>query len=134
MSFIAVADTHTILWYLYGDPRLSAIAKSFIQTAVRNGSKVAVSSISLVEIGYLVEKGRILSTAFEDVTSTLTDPSQTFEEAPVSRWVADSLRQVSRLSVPDMPDRIIAATGLHFAVPVISRDSKIRAANIQTIR
>jgi len=35
--------------------------------------------------------------------------------------------------VPDLPDRIIAATALHLNVPVISRDSKIQAANLQTV-
>jgi PIN domain nuclease of toxin-antitoxin system len=32
-----------------------------------------------------------------------------------------------------MPDRIVAATALHYGVPVISRDGRIRASNIRTI-
>lgn len=32
-----------------------------------------------------------------------------------------------------MPDRIIAATAIHFGVPVLSRDSRIRASNVRTI-
>jgi len=32
-----------------------------------------------------------------------------------------------------MPDRMIAATALYFNVPVISRDSKILATNLNTI-
>ena len=43
------------------------------------------------------------------------------------------MRQVSRADVPDMPDRIVAATGIYFGVPVISRDGKIRASNVQTV-
>jgi hypothetical protein len=34
---------------------------------------------------------------------------------------------------PDLPDRVIAATALHFGVPVINRDRKIRSSNIETI-
>jgi PIN domain nuclease of toxin-antitoxin system len=41
--------------------------------------------------------------------------------------------QVPRADVPDMPDRIVAATGLYFGIPVISRDRRIRASNIQTV-
>jgi PIN domain nuclease of toxin-antitoxin system len=40
---------------------------------------------------------------------------------------------VDREQVPDMPDRIIAATGLHLSVPVISRDGKISTSEIRTI-
>ena len=43
------------------------------------------------------------------------------------------MRQVSRDSVPDMPDRIVAATAVYLGVPVISRDGRIRASSIQTI-
>ena len=43
------------------------------------------------------------------------------------------MRQVSRAEVPDMPDRIVAATSIYFAAPVISRDARIHAANLQTI-
>lgn len=43
------------------------------------------------------------------------------------------MRQVPRDQIPDMPDRIVAATALHFGVPVISRDGRIRASSIQTL-
>ncbi len=32
-----------------------------------------------------------------------------------------------------MPDRIVAATAVYLGVPVISRDGRIRAANLQTV-
>ena len=38
-----------------------------------------------------------------------------------------------RQDVPDMPDRIIAATALHLGVPLISRDGKIKASAVPTI-
>lgn len=43
------------------------------------------------------------------------------------------MRLVPRADVPDMPDRIVAATAVYFGVPVISRDARIRASNVQTI-
>ncbi len=43
------------------------------------------------------------------------------------------MRHVPRSEVPDMPDRIIAATALYLKVPLISRDARIRAANLDTI-
>jgi PIN domain nuclease of toxin-antitoxin system len=46
----AVADTHTILWYAYNDPRLSASAGRVLDDRRAAGDRVAMSSISLVEI------------------------------------------------------------------------------------
>jgi PIN domain nuclease of toxin-antitoxin system len=43
------------------------------------------------------------------------------------------MRQVPRADVPDMPDRMVAATGVYFDVPVISRDRRIRATNLKTV-
>ena len=43
------------------------------------------------------------------------------------------MRQVSRAEVPDMPDRMVAATAVYFELPVTSRDRSIRAASLRTI-
>jgi PIN domain nuclease of toxin-antitoxin system len=54
-----VADTHTALWHLFDDARLSAGARAFIDQAASARQKIAVSSISLAELVYLVEKDRL---------------------------------------------------------------------------
>jgi predicted nucleic acid-binding protein len=95
--------------------------------------KIAISPISLVEVVYLVEKGRIVATAYDELVFALADPQHVFVEVGMSAAVVASMRQVSRAEVPDMPDRIIAATGVHFGVPVISRDRRIRAASLTTV-
>ena len=61
------------------------------------------------------------------------DPNHVFHEAPFSGDVVEAMRTIPREAVPDMPDRIVAATGIYFRVPVISRDSRIRAANLTTL-
>ena len=133
MRIVAVADTHTALWYLYDDPRLSLQVGDVIDAAAIAAQDIVVSSISLVEVAYLVEKGRVPPTAYEDLATALADPEQVFVEAPVSVAISDALRNVSRGEVPDMPDRIIAATGLYYDVPILSRDHRIRASNLKTI-
>ncbi len=84
----------------------------FIDAAAIAREDIAVSSISLVEVAYLVEKRRVPRTAYDDLAQALADPEQVFVEAPVSVAISDALRKVSRNEVPDMPDRILAATGL----------------------
>lgn len=129
----AVSDTHAVLWYLANDPRLSLTAKRTFEEAVRLGHQIAISSITLVEMVYLVEKGRIPAGHFTRLAVEMSDPESLLVEIPVTLAVARALSRVDAIQIPDMPDRIIAATALHLNVPVISRDSKILAASLTTI-
>jgi predicted nucleic acid-binding protein len=47
--------------------------------------------------------------------------------------IALAVGRVVRDEFPETPDRIIAGTALHFGVPVISRDRKIKASLVETI-
>ena len=55
------------------------------------------------------------------------------DEAPLTTGIVEALRQVPRVEVRDMPDRIVAATAVYFNVPVISRDARIRGSNVQPV-
>ena len=129
----AVADTHAALYYLYRNPRLSPAARTFMDDAARVGHDIALSPISLAEIVYLVEKDRLPQSAYRDLKAALADPYYVIEEAPFTSGVVEALRQVPRADVPDMPDRIVAATEVYLGVPVISRDGRIRSSTIRTI-
>lgn len=82
---------------------------------------------------YLVEKKRLPAAAYEDLTQALRNPDYVIEEAPFNVAIIEAMRNVSRDKVPDMPDRIVAATALRFGVSVISRDRQIRSSNVETI-
>jgi PIN domain nuclease of toxin-antitoxin system len=51
-----VADTHTALWYLFDDKRLSVVAGDFIDRAAVARHRIMVSAVSLAEIIYLIER------------------------------------------------------------------------------
>jgi len=128
-----VVDTHSILWYLQDDRRLSAKAGDALDAASAAGEVIHVPSICLVELTYLVEKGRIPAAARERLIRELDDPASPCSLASLDRSVANALESVPRNEVPDLPDRVIAATALALGVPLISRDAKIRASRVQTI-
>ena len=133
MIIAGVADTHTALWNLFNDRRLSAPARDFIDGAANTRQKIAVSSISLAELVYLVEKGRLPAAAYDELAQALADPDHVLTEVALNYAVVQSMRKVSRDEVPDMPDRIVAATALYLNVPVLSRDRRIRSANLNTV-
>ena len=128
-----VLDTHTVLWYLENSKELSAVARTTVETAIRDARPVRVSAISLVEAVYLVERRRLPLAALERLRSALTDPNSGMLIAPVDGGVADALPSIPRDVVPDMPDRIIAATALHLGLPLVTRDRRLQSAGIQTI-
>jgi PIN domain nuclease of toxin-antitoxin system len=129
----AIADTHALIWYLLDSPRLSAPASAQFETCRTTGSRVGVSSISIVEIIYLVEKGRIPPATLPLLQESLSEQPALLEIVPMTQAIALAVQQVPRQQVPDLPDRIIAATALHLGVPLITRDGKISLTAIETV-
>lgn len=129
----AVADTHTVIWYLYDDPRLSHRARSAIEEVAGAGDHIGVSAITLAEILYLSEKGRVHPEALGRVLSALDEPGVVPQDLPLDRAVVAVMPSVDRSQVPDLPDRIIAATARLYEVPLISRDRQVRLSGVETI-
>lgn len=129
-----VADTQSAIWYLIDKGRLSNAAEAALDGASQAGSPIYVASISLVELVYLVEKNRLPMSAFVKLSLELSTLKPDFEIVPLSFDVAQAVAQIPRDIVPDMPDRIIAATALHLNLPLVTSDHKIQATTaIQTI-
>jgi PIN domain len=55
-----VLDTHALIWHLSGSKELSRVARTMIATEEKNDASIFVSAISLVEVVYLAERGRLL--------------------------------------------------------------------------
>jgi len=128
-----VSDTHSAIWFLAKSSNISSVARQALRGATDAGEPIYVSAITLVEMAYLIEKGRLPEQDLTDLLNELQNPSSNFELVPIDLAITRALRQVSRNDVPDMPDRIIAATALYLNLPLVTRDNKIRAANLTTI-
>jgi PIN domain nuclease of toxin-antitoxin system len=128
-----LADTHALVWYLLRSPKLSAAASARMHATVAAGQPLLVPTVCIVEIVYLVEKGRLPALARDRLASHLDLNESDLRLVPLDRRVADSIERVPRNLVPDMPDRIIAATALCLGVPLVTRDGHIKASGIDTI-
>jgi len=128
-----VVDTHARLWYVYRSPRLSYRALAAIDEALSSGDGAYVSTISLVEMTYLVEKGTQPPEALRRIEAKLEDEAAGMKEVPVDLRISRALPRIPRASVPDMPDRIIAATALHLGLPLVTRDQRLQGTLVRTI-
>lgn len=124
-----VVDTHTAIWYFLQSPKLSETARKTIDSA----SKIYLSSITIIEITYLTEKGRIPELALTRLINALNQVSSNWQVIAIDLDIALSLAKIDRQVVPEMPDRIITATALYLNLPLITRDTKITASIVPTI-
>jgi len=130
-----VSDTHAIVWYVDSPVDLSAAATNTLDNAANDVTqRIYISAISLIEMQYLTEKGKIKPTVLSKVITEIDEPQPIIEVVPIDRAVADHLAAIPRNTVPDMPDRIIAATALMLNLPLVTTDTSIRAlTNVVTV-
>lgn len=126
-----VADTHAIIWFLRNSQRISDNAAAAMDSAIQANLPIYIASISLVEMVYLMERGKIPTVAFDQLMATLDEPTSTFEVVPLDRTIILSLASIDRAIVPEMPDRIIAATAQSLGLPLVTRDHRIQ--NLSTL-
>ena len=129
-----LADTHAVVWYLHAPAELSRVAQEALDAAASHRAHVCVSAISLVEIVYLEEKGRIGPLCQRELDRALRDQEASrLLLVPVDADIAQAVGHIPRDIVPDMPDRIIAATALHLGLPLVTKDERIRSLPLETI-
>jgi len=117
-----VADTHAAVWYLLNAKSLSFNAQRAMDEAVAAGDAVYVSSISLVEVVYLVEKGKLPTVVLDRLTNALSQPDSGFVIAPLNLSVALAVLQISR-----------ETTALDLGLRLVTRDSKISKTGVETV-
>jgi len=128
-----VTDTHALIWYLANDQRLGHAARASFEASDRGEISIYLPTICLVEIVYLEEKGRIPSNLKARLDAVLKAGSSGLITADLTAEIVHAMGSVSRSDVPDMPDRIIAATALHLRLALISKDRKIELSSVSTI-
>lgn len=119
-----VLDTHVLIWHLQDSEFISSPANSILDDVEAGKAKAVIPSIVLVEMVYLAEKKRIDLHLLDAALRCLRD-GENYQVADLDLAVTENLRKIPRAVVPDMPDRIIAATALVMGLPILSIDSKI---------
>jgi PIN domain nuclease of toxin-antitoxin system len=130
---MTLLDTHTWLWWVTDDARLSKRARAAIGRAARDEA-LAISAISVWEVAKKVEKGQLtLDRALDDwLDQALAAPG--LHVAELTRQV---LVESCRLPAPfhgDPADQIIVATARKRAATLVTADHRIRSyRHVQTV-
>lgn len=122
-----VADTHALIWHLSGSPQLSTEARRRFAMADRGEAIIYLSVMSCIEMLYLYEKGKIARPLWELFNHAIrAEPDGSYQVIDVTHELAVVLAEVPREVIPELPDRLIAATAYQLGLPLISKDERIQ--------
>lgn len=126
-----VTDTHSLVWHMTDDPKLSSEAKEIFRRADNLDEHVFIPCIVFFELVYLTEKKRIAASF--DYLLQLVLSSNNYRVEPLCLPIIQRSREIPRESVADPWDRLIAATSLHLNLPLITRDRSLRRIGFQVV-
>jgi PIN domain nuclease of toxin-antitoxin system len=125
---VILLDTHAIIWLLISPDQLSKRAREAILQTRMAGERIACSPVSFFEIAYLSFRERLELHALRE--DFIAEVQARIELVPISAQIAIC---AGELPVPfhgDPMDRIITATAIVEGCTLITKDEKIRDANL----
>lgn len=120
-----VTDTHSIIWYLSQPRKLSTKARRVFQQADQGQAQILIPSIVLVEVIFIGDRRRIPASLVNGLFNIDEGNNANYRIAPLSKAVAVVVRDFGPAAIPEMADRIIAATARHLNLPLLTSDSVI---------
>ncbi len=110
--------------------RMGTDAQTILQQAEANEATIFIPAMVLAEIVYLAEKKRIGLTFKQTFAYLNTQPN--FVESPLDQDVIRTAHQIK--DIPELHDRLIAASARANAHPLLTNDSTIQnSAFVTTI-
>ena len=125
-----VCDTQCLLWYVTQDRRLPKIARTAFELAKEGVAQILVPSIVLVEVVFLAERQRVPRPILAQLMALSDMPSAGICVIPLDLTVARAVADFGPSAVPELADRIIAATARALNLPLLTTDPAIIASGL----
>jgi PIN domain nuclease of toxin-antitoxin system len=123
-----VLDTHAIVWYLEGNPKLGSAAKHLLDST---GDELAIPIIALAEAAFIVSQGKTSIPSAAHLLATLK-ADQRVQIIPLSYTIFEISQSLT--GIPEMHDAFIVATAIwlrdqDYRVALLTKDREIVKSN-----
>ena len=125
-----VCDTQCLLWYVTQDRRLPKIARTAFEQAKEGVAQILIPSIVLVEVVFLAERQRVPRPILAQLMALSDMPSAGICVIPLDLTVARAVADFGPSVVPELADRIIAATARALNLSLLTTDPAIVASGL----
>jgi PIN domain nuclease of toxin-antitoxin system len=120
-------DTHALLWMASDPDRLSKRAREAIREA-RQSSEIAIATITLWELAWLAQNGRIVVAG--SVESFVRETIARVVLRPETPEIAALAVRLPERFPRDPSDRLIAATAMMEGAALVTADTRIRQSKV----
>lgn len=123
-----VTDTQALVKFMLGKKVINQRSHKAYQSADKGESTIIIPAIVLMEMLYLFEKNRI------DVNLLQTEEllkSQNYQFEPLSFEILKTAFEID--DIPELHDRLIAATARYLGLPIITNDPVIKSSKFVNI-
>lgn len=123
-----VTDTQALVKFMEGKKVINAASHEAFQAADRGESSIIIPAIVLMEVLYLFEKNRIPVGLLhmEDLME-----SNNYQFEPLSLEILKVGTEIT--DIPELHDRLIAATARYLDLPIITNDPDICSSEFVNI-
>jgi PIN domain nuclease of toxin-antitoxin system len=125
VSDALLLDTHIALWLDSGDDRLRPSTRTLIDTTWQNGGSILLSAVSAWEIALLVDTGRIHLDLSVEAWLERFIGRPGIATVPLTHHAAARAYRLHHLAHRDPGDRLLIATAIERACPLVSYDARI---------
>lgn len=115
-----VTDTQALVKFMMDKKVINDAAHQAYLSADKGEATIIIPAIVLMEVMYLFEKNRIEIGILQ--TEDLME-SQNYQFEPLSLEILKTASQIH--DIPELHDRLIAATAMHLDLPLITNDPVI---------
>lgn len=123
-----VTDTQGLVKFMMGKKVINDVAHQAYLSADNGEANIIIPAIVMMEILYLFEKNRIQIGLFQ--TEDLME-SANYQFEPLSFEILKTASEVN--DIPELHDRLIAATAIYLDLPLITNDPVIIKSNFVQI-
>ncbi len=125
-----VTDTQCLIWYMAKDRHLPRVAQGVFQKAKEGSVQILVPSIVLVEAIFLAQRRRVPEAILAELMTLSEEPNASIRVVPLDMAVVHVVGDFGPAAIPEMPDRIIAATARALDVPLLTTDPIIAESKL----